>query len=679
MAYDVFISHSARDKLYADAICAKLESRGVRCWIAPRDIAPGMEWGAAILEAINGARVMLLVFSSQANSSPQISREVERAVHKGLIVLPVRVEDVMPTGNLEYFLGTPHWLDAITPPFEQHLEHIADSTRFWLERVATDPAAALGAHTYPLNMENATLALPAKSGTRLNRALTFGAAALVLILIAVAAVTRLFTPGSSGPPATGQIRSLAVLPLENFSGDPNQGYFADGMTDELITELANISGLTVISRTSVMKYKGDQKDPLPQIAKALNVALVVEGSVTRIGDTVRMTVQLIDAATDRNLWAKSYESESKDVLKLQANLASEIARQIKVEITPEERARLADAQSVNPEAHEAYLKGLYSVDQSDPKAMLSAQKFFARAIELDPNFAPAYAGLAQVYILGALVGPPSEVMPLARAAAQKAVELDDNLAEAHCSLATVKFQHDADWAGSELEFRHALELNPSYALAHSQYGFSLALQRRFDDGEKEMERANQLDPLSVQNTILLADLLAWKGDFDAAREMCRNALSLNPASPGLHLALGAIESEAGKFNDAIPELIEASKAQNAVFVKGFLGYAYAAAGQRASAQKILDELNTLSTQEYVSPFAVALVYLGLGDRDRALEWLQKAYKAHSPWILSIGVSNTFDPIHGDPRFAALVRKLGLHEIRADSRSGTSSNETPTSP
>jgi len=271
---------------------------------------------------------------------------------------------------------------------------------------------------------------------------------IVFVLIAAAAAIKLFSPGSSSPPPTGQTRSLAVLPLENFSGDPNQEYFADGMTDELITELANISGLTVISRTSVMRYKGDQKDPLPQIAKALNVTMVVEGSVTRIGDTVRMTIQLIDAATDKNLWAKSYESESKDVLKLQANLASEIARQIRVEITPEERARLADAQSVNPEAHEAYLRGLYYVDQSDPNAMVSAQKFFARAIELDPTFAPAYAGLAQVYILGALVGPPSEVMPLARAAAQKAVELDDNLAEAHCSLATVKFQHDADWAGS---------------------------------------------------------------------------------------------------------------------------------------------------------------------------------------------------------------------------------------
>ena len=246
------------------------------------------------------------------------------------------------------------------------------------------------------------------------------------------------------------------------------------------------------------------------------------------------------------------------------------------------------------------------------------------------------------------------MMPLAKAAAQKAVELDDNLAEAHCSLATIKFQHDYDWVGSEREFRRALELNPSYALAHSQYGFSLALHGRFDDSVVEVERGRQLDPLSVENTILLAYVLAWKGDFDAAREQVRKALNLNPTLFGLHFGLGLIDIEAGKFNDAIPELIAASEDQHATFARGFLGYAYAAAGQRDNAQKILDQLNTLSTQEYVSPFAVAQIYLGLGDRDHALEWLQKAYKAHSPWILTVVVSR-------DIRFTpwrSAIRRVG---------------------
>ena len=673
MAHDAFISHSARDKPYADAICAKLESRGIRCWIAPRDVRPGMEWGAAIVEAVDGARVMLLVFSSQANSSPQISREVERAVHKGVIVIPVRVEDVKPAGNLEYFLGTPHWLDAITPPFERHLESIADSTKYWLDRLATDAAGSIGAGADRLKLETATAAVPAKSKARPSRALTLGGAALVLVLIATAAAVKLLTSGSPGRPTPGQTRSLAVLPLENFSGDPSQEYFADGMTDELITELANIGGLSVISRTSVMQYKGERKETLPQIAKALNVSMVVEGSVTRIGDQVRITVQLIDAPTDKHLWAKSYESESKDVLKLQANLASEIASQIKVEVTPEERARLDDAQSVNPEAHEAYLKGLYYADQFDPKALLSAQKFFERAIEIDPTFAPAYAGLAVVYSLGALVGPPSQVMPLARAAAQKALELDDNLAEAHSALAGIKDQYDFDWEQSELEFRRALELNPSSSLAHAEYGLALALHGRLDDSEVEAQRGRRLDPLSLGSRILLAYVLTLKGDFDAAREQGRKAGDLNPTLFVLDFGLGLIDIEAGKFNEAIPELIAASEIQHATFVTGFLGYAYAAAGQRDSAQKILDQLNTLSTQEYVSPFAVAQIYLGLGDRDQALLWLQKAYKARSPFMLTIVVSKIFDPVRGDLRFAALVRKLGLHERPSDFRSATSPN------
>jgi TolB-like protein/Tfp pilus assembly protein PilF len=661
MPHDVFISHSARDKPYADAMCAKLESRGIRCWIAPRDIAPGMDWGTALVEAIDGSRVMLLVFSSQANGSPQVSREVERAVHKGLIVIPVRVEDAAPTGNLEYFLGTPHWLDAITAPFERHLESIADSAKYWLERPANGAADSPAARAEPLKTRTATAAIPAQAKARPSRAIALGAGALLLALIVAAAAVKLLTPNSQPRATPGIDRSLAVLPLENFSGDPKQEYFADGMTDELITELANIGGLTVISRTSVMHYKGERKDTLPQIAKDLNVSKVVEGSVTRIGDSVRITVQLIDALTDKHLWAKNYQSESKDVLKLQANLASEIARQIKVELTPEESARLADAQAVNPEAHEAYLKGLYYVDQSDPDALTSAQKFFERAIELDPNFARAYAGLAQVYILGALAGPPSELMPLARAAAQNAVKLDDNLAEAHCSLGTIMYQQDADWAGSELEFRRAIELNPSYALAHTEYGFSQALQGQFVDGVAEIEMGRRLDPLSVESTIFAALGLTWKGDFETARQYCRDALDRNPNLFGLHFGLGIINVEAGKFNDAIPELITASEDRHGNFQRGFLGYAYAAAGQRENAQKILDDLTLLSTKEYVSPFAVAQIYLGLGDRDRAMEWLQKAYKARSPYMLMAEVSRMFDPVRGDPRFAALVRKLGLHE------------------
>ena len=672
MAHDVFISHSARDKPYADAMCAKLESRGTRCWIAPRDIAPGMDWGTALVEAIDGARVMLLVFSSHANGSPQISREVERAVSKGLVVVPVRIEDVKPVGNLEYFLGTPHWLDAITPPFEQHLSHIADSTRFWLEGVATGGAGSDRPRVEARREETETAAAPATSSARTKKTLAFGAAALLLALIAIAAGVKLLTPVSAPRATPGKDRTLAVLPLANFSGDPSQEYFADGMTDELITELANIGGLSVISRTSVMQYKGEGKESLPQIAKALNVSMVVEGSVMRVGDNVRITVQLIDAPTDKHLWAKSFESESKDVLKLQANLASEIAREIKVEVTPEERARLADAPSVNPEAHEAYLKGRYYLDHRDPDSVPLAQKSFERAVELDPNFAQAYAGLADVYSGGSFLGPPSLSMPLAKAAAEKALELDPNLADAYISLANIKYGYDLDWAGGEHDFRRALELNPNDADALFSYGLMLALQGRLDDSVVEMDRGRQLDPIpGGNNTLLLAYVLTWKGDFDAARELCRNALKLNPNLFFLRFGLGLIDVEAGKYNDAIPELIAASKAQPAPFVTGFLGYTYAAAGQRDNAQKSLDELNRLSAQQYVSPFAMAQIHLGLGNRDQALDWLEKAGKARSPFVLTIAVSRVFDPIRGDPRFIALVQKLGLHELSTNSRSATS--------
>jgi tetratricopeptide (TPR) repeat protein len=258
------------------------------------------------------------------------------------------------------------------------------------------------------------------------------------------------------------------------------------------------------------------------------------------------------------------------------------------------------------------------------------------------------------------------------------VELDDNLSEAHMALATAKFEYDFDWAGSDQEFRRALELNPSSSIAHSQYGLSLALRGRFDDGEVEAARGYQLDPLSVQNTLESALALTWKGDFDAAREKCRVALSLSPTLYVLRFTLGLIDVEAGKFNDAIPELIAASEIQHTSLVTGFLGYAYAAAGQRDKAQKILDDLNTLSTKEYVSTFAIAQIYLGLGNREQALEWLQKAYRARSPLMLTVGVSKMFDPVRGDPRFEALVKKMGLHELPANARSANSPNEAMTS-
>ena len=292
---------------------------------------------------------------------------------------------------------------------------------------------------------------------------------------------------------------MTVLPLENLSGDPAQEYFADGMTDELITDLAKISGFRVISRTSVMKFEGEHRERLPEIARALNVNTIVEGSVLRVGDKVRITAQLIDATADKHLWAESYERDTRDVLSMQDELASAIAREIDVQLTPNEQARLAEPRPVNPEAHEAYLKGRYYLNEISEERINKAIQQFQLAIKLDPNFALAYAGLADAYLEGEdFYFPATEVMPKAKGAAEKALQLDETLAEAHTSLGGVKFWYDFDWAGGESELRRAIVLNPSYALAHDYYGNLLTYQGRFDEALAEFKRAIKLDPLSPQ-------------------------------------------------------------------------------------------------------------------------------------------------------------------------------------
>jgi adenylate cyclase len=514
-------------------------------------------------------------------------------------------------------------------------------------------------------VDRGLIAQPAEpSGHRRRIALiTTGAGALIcagLILM----LMRLRWPRPPSPPAESAprrtISSIAVLPLDNFSGDPNQEYFADGMTDELTTDLASISALRVISRSSVMQYEGKHRPRTPEIAKALNVDAVVEGSVVRIGDRVRITAQLIDAPADKHLWARSYERNSRDVLALQDELASAIARQINIQLTPDEQARFADAHPVNPEAHEAYLKGRYYMTSLTREGINKAIAQFELAIKADPNFALPYTGLADAYGDGAdWYFPANEVMPKAKAAAEKALQLDDSLAEAHVALAGTILEFDFNWREAESEYRRAIALNPNYAFAHDQYGLMLLDVGRFDQALAENMRAAELDPLSAVITSNAAAPLFFQAKYEAAREQVRKALELDPNSYYAHLFLGWIDIEAGKFNESLSELQKASAMDSPPAVAGWLGYAYAAAGERAKAEAMIAELNQMSSHRFVSPFCTAIIYLGLGDKRRALEGLEKAYEARSQFLVLLKVERMFDPLRSDPRFIELLKKVGL--------------------
>ena len=490
------------------------------------------------------------------------------------------------------------------------------------------------------------------------------AAAAVLLAVAVwigrsrSASTRKLETAST--PAA--IRSIAVLPLDNYSGDPSQDYFAEGMTDELTSDLANISQLRVISRGSVMQFKGAHRPPTPEIAKILNVDAIVEGSVLRSGDKVRITAQLIDARSDRHLWSKSFERNSRDVLALQDELASAIAREIHVRLTPEEQSRLTRAASVNPEAYDAYLKGRYFFNRPSDENLSKAIAQFEEAIRLDPKFAPAYSGLSDAYLWagyneGVLVN--AEAGPKSKAAAQEAIRLDDASAEAHASLATYLGWYAHDWPGSEAEYRRAFALNPNYSFAHDQFGILLALQGRLDEAVAEGKRASELDPLSPQIPVDALMAFAWQGNFQQAKELARKAANLDPTYFFPPFMEGWMEIQAGRPQDAIPLFQKAIAVGSPPFVAAWLGYAYGVTGDRARAMAALDELKKTSLKGYIPPFNLAIVHLGLGDRARALDYLEQAYDNNSQWMPYLRGDRIWDPLRSDPRFAALMKKLAF--------------------
>jgi serine/threonine-protein kinase len=458
-----------------------------------------------------------------------------------------------------------------------------------------------------------------------------------------------------------QIQSIAVLPLENLSRDPEQEYFADGMTDELITNLSKISSLRVISRTSVMQYKGAKK-PLREIAQALGVDGVIEGSVFRAGSRVRITAQLIHAATDRHLWAESYERDLTDVMALQGEVTRAIAGEVKAVLTPQEQTRLASARPVNPEAHEAYLKGRYSWNLRTEEGLKKGIEYFQQAIEKDPGHALAYAGLADSYDALAYwnLMAPKEAFPRAKAAALKALEMDETLAEAHASLGEARFKYDWDWVGAEKEYKRAIELNPGYATAHGWYAGYLSGMGRHDKAIAEAKRAQELDPLSLSINAGEGWAFFCARRYDEAIAQCRRTLELNVGFYPTHLYLGFAYEQKKLFEQAIAEYQEAiGLGRGKPLLAPYLARGFAAAGKRTEALTIISQMAELSKRRYVSPYGMAQIYAALSDPGRAFQWLDKACQERDTWLVWLKVEPGFDSLHSDPRFQDLLRRMNF--------------------
>lgn len=486
----------------------------------------------------------------------------------------------------------------------------------------------------------------------------------VCLVVAATAAFLWLNPGAAllSRGAT-PIRSLAVLPLTNLSGDRAQEYFADGMTEELNTRLATLGSLQITSRTSAMQYRGSPKR-VPEIARELGVDAIIEGSVIREGSRVKVTVQLIDGRTDRHVWADTFERELESVLVIQNEVARAIAREVDLALTPEGSATLASAtRNVLPAAFDAYVRGRHGLQKRTEADLREAIRFFQQSIDADPTYAPSYAGMADAYGqlgYGAYISP-EDSFPRARAAAERALALDPNLAEAHASLGFVLMYYQWQLAAAEAAYKRAIELNPNYAIAHQWYAYLLtAMERPMTEAEREIAAAARLDPLSVPiNTDRAFVLHYYRRNDEALRSVAR-ALEMNPKYPPGYFWLGRIYTSQGRYSEAEKALQNIGPLRTWTPAMAALGYLYAKIGRPEEARALIAEFAGLARRgRYASAYAIAAIYAGLGERDAVFAHLEAAYRERSHWLLWLKRDPRWDDVRADPRFGDLVRRIGL--------------------
>jgi eukaryotic-like serine/threonine-protein kinase len=457
--------------------------------------------------------------------------------------------------------------------------------------------------------------------------------------------------------SAAEIRSIAVLPFQNLS-DPNQDYFVEGMTDELTTELADIHALRVVSRTSAMRYKAATKT-LPEIAQDLRVDGVIEGSVLLSGGTVRIIAQLVETRSDKQLWAHSYTRELKDIVQLQGEIAHDIAQEIRIAVTPQEQQKLASFPVVSPEVHQAYLKGRYHLNQGTEDQLRLAKNYFEQAVKEDPQYAPAYAGLADYYWLTNAL-PANVTIPAEKEYAVKALALDDNLSDAHATLAEVKYYGDWDWPGAAAEFQRAIELTPNDAESHRRYSAFLSEMGNHEEALAQIQTALELDPVSVITNVSAGWTSYYARKYDRAMQQCRAALELDSQSLSAHECIGSVAIEKGLPELAIEQCrwVATASGNDPLRLEG-LGRAYARAGKATNAQSIATELSNAAKSHYVPPYFLASVYAALGDTDAAFLWLERAYQQHDAYLPRLKVDPALDTLRSDSRFAELLRRMKL--------------------
>lgn len=665
---DVFVSYASQDAAIANAVVAALERQGLKCWIAPRDVTPGALYADGIISAINGTRVLVLVLSANSIASPHVGREVERASSKRRGIIALRTDAAPLTSALEYFLSESQWIDLPAEGTEAAFAKLLIAVRRQMG-AATDPPLN---HPFVAGRPSATHRPPA----RLSRSWLL-AAALIVVGVAVTwlAIDRVRSsaaarhaaalPSAPITPAAAAFapppHSVAVLPFVNMSGDPGQDYFSDGISEELLNALSRLNDLQVAARTSSFSFKGKNID-VATIAHQLNVGTVLEGSVRRAGNTVRITVQLINAVTGFHIWSQTYDRNLTDILKVQTDVATSVAQQLEGKLIGDEEARISMGGTQNPEAYDAYLRGKQLLSNPDPEAMdRAAIAAFDQAIALDPAFARAYGGraaaIANFAIFKAKPGEQASLRAQSLEAAQRAVVLAPELGEAHLILAQIRAFLLLDYAGAAPEFDRALALAPGSAPVQRAYANYAADLGHFQPAVLAARRTVSLDPQDVNAHIALGFALYHARRYDEALTALQHAKALNPDSHYIQGLITLALLASGQTQQARAQCESSSTPLDEDFRHHCLALVYHTIGKQADAERELQQLKDLNGDG--SAYGYSQIYAQWGEKSQSLQWLATAQRLRNAGLQALRVDWQLDPIRSEPQFKDIEARTNL--------------------
>lgn len=650
----VFVSYASQDTAVADAIVSSLEGQGLRCWVAPRDVRPGTLYADAIVRAINEAKVLVLVLSANAIASSHVGREVERAASKRKQILAFRIDDAPLSPELEYFLSNSQWINAITLGTPIALASLADAVR--PGPALLTPAATMRARS-------------GRSGRRIGIAVVVGAGLIVAVALALhqwlfhrttaaaaapADATTYGRPDKPGATTTIPAKSMAVLPFADMSEKKDQEYFADGMAEEILDLLTKVPGLKVIGRTSSFQFKGRNED-LRRIGSMLDVSYILEGSVRRSSDRLRITAQLIDTRDGAHLWSDTYDREIAEVFSLQDDLATAIVRALQISVADPE-AIFSRYSVRDPDAYDEFLRGLFAFDRLDENGCLEAIDHFQRALILDPSFASAAAYLGLVYDVQGQWGfvPPALAFERARSAANTAISLDANLGLPHTLLASIHDAYDWDWAAAGTELEKARRLAPRNPLTSFQAGLHSMTLGNFEEALKYEKESAALDPFEPVNAIAISWIQQRLGHLAEAEVAVRRTLEISPTYVSAHYFLGAVLLARGQLKLALEEMKKESVAGGQ---HPGVAIAYYALGRKSESRAALEE--TIKHEAKVNAFGIAEVYAFRGEHDAAVRWLERAYAQKDPSLYYVKGDPFLKKIEADPQYLAFLKKMNL--------------------